>query len=177
MTIVGIVIFTSSVLFMSYRMVGVIAAFNEWTRLKNANPYSARAVEDALKILNEEEIALMTPLALALLSSAVALRSVKLKIVPKKCHYCGKWAKARRLTQTPDKAFHYHEACGAKGRQQRNRPVKSRAALMATVRVNPLIARVTSSSLHKLNTLVSIRGVAVRKKARSRARRHEASAV
>jgi hypothetical protein len=177
MTIVGIVIFTSSVLFMSYRMVGVIAAFNEWTRLKNANPYSARAVEDALKILNEEEIALMTPLALALLSSAVALRSVKLKIVPKKCHYCGKWAKPRRLTQTPDKAFHYHEACEAKGRQQRDRHVKSRAALMATVRANPLIARVTSSSLHKLNTLVSIRGVAVWKKARSRARRHEASAV
>ncbi len=114
-TIFGLVIFIGSVLFVAYRTAGVVAAYNEWARLKRANPYSAEAVESALEVLNQEETGLIAPLLFAVLSSAVALRSVELKIIPRKCHYCGKWAKPKNVRQTPDKAFYYHEKCEPKG--------------------------------------------------------------
>jgi hypothetical protein len=120
-TIVSLVILTASIVFLAYRAAEVVTAFDEWVRLKEAKPYSAQAVEKALKTLNEEETTLITPLLFAMLSSAVAFRSVKLKIIPKRCFYCGKWAKAKNVRQTPDKVFHYHEECKVRGRQCKSR--------------------------------------------------------
>ena len=83
---------------------------NIWADLKAAGTNSD-SVEEALRSLNNEEIALITPFGLTLLSFAAAFHSVELKIIQKKCFYCRKWAQAKNLKQTPDMAFYYHEKC------------------------------------------------------------------
>ncbi len=115
-TIVSLAILTISVLFLAYKVTGVVAALDKWVRLEATEPNS-EAAEEALQNLNNEEITLITPALLTLLSSAVAFHSLNLKIIPKKCFYCGKWARARNLKQTHDKAFYYHEECEANRKQ------------------------------------------------------------
>ena len=108
--IVSLVIFIISALCLSYQTTKVIAAMNVWADLKAADPNSY-PVEKALRSLNNEEITLITPFGLTLLSFAAAFHSVELKIIPKKCFYCRKWAQAKNVKQTPDRAFYYHEEC------------------------------------------------------------------
>lgn len=108
--IVSLVIFIISALYLSYQTTKAIAAMNIWADLKAADPNSD-AVEEALRSLNNEEITLITPFGLTLLSFAAAFHSVELRIIPKKCFYCRKWAQAKNVKQTPDRAFYYHEKC------------------------------------------------------------------
>jgi hypothetical protein len=110
--IVGLVTFIICALYLSQQTTKVIAAMSVWADLKaaDANP---NAVEEALRSLNNEEITLITPFGLTLLSFAAAFHSVKLKIIPRRCFYCRKWAQAKKVKQTPDRAFYYHEECEA----------------------------------------------------------------
>jgi type III secretory pathway component EscU len=115
--IVSLVIFVISALYSSYQTTKVMAAMNVWTDLKAADPYSD-AVEEALRSLNNEETTLITPFGLTLLSFAAAFHSIELKMIPKKCFYCRKWAQGKNVKQTPDRAFYYHEECETKKRKQ-----------------------------------------------------------
>jgi hypothetical protein len=115
--IVSLVIFVISAFYLSYQTTRVVAALNVWADLKAADPNS-NGVEEALRSLNGEEMALITPFGLTLLSSVAAFHSVELKIIPRKCFYCRKWAQAKSVRQTPDRAFYYHEECEAKKRKQ-----------------------------------------------------------
>jgi hypothetical protein len=110
--IISLVIFIISALCLSYQTTKVVTAINVWADLKTADPNSS-AAEEALRSLNNEEITLITPFGLTLLSFAAAFHSVELKIIPKKCFYCRKWAQAKNVKQTPDRAFYYHEECEA----------------------------------------------------------------
>jgi len=98
---------------LSYQTTKAIAAMNIWADLKAAGTNSD-SVEEALRSLNNEEIALITPFGLTLLSLAAAFHSVELKVTPRKCFYCRKWAQAKNVKQTPDRAFYYHEKCEAR---------------------------------------------------------------
>jgi ABC-type Fe3+ transport system permease subunit len=115
--IVSLVIFVISALYLSYQTTKVVAALNVWVDLKAANPNSD-GVEEALRSLNDEEIVLITPLGLTLLSFFAAFHSVRLKVVPRKCFYCRKWAQAKNVKQTSDRVFYYHEECEVKMRKQ-----------------------------------------------------------
>lgn len=109
-TIASLVILTVSTLFMAYHTTRVVTAMDRWVHLREVES-SSSAIEEALESLNNEEAMLITPIGLTLMSLVVAFHSVKLKIIPKKCFYCGKWAQARKVKQTPDKIFYYHEKC------------------------------------------------------------------
>lgn len=115
--IAGLVIFVISAIYLSYQTSKVIAALNVWTDLRAADPYSD-GVRGALRSLNDEEIALIAPFGLTLLAFFAAVHSVELKIIPRKCFYCRKWAQAKNVKQTPDRAFYYHQECEAKKRKQ-----------------------------------------------------------
>jgi hypothetical protein len=106
----SLVIFIICALCLSHQTTKVIAAMSVWADLKAADS-NPNAVEDALRRLNNEEITLITPFGLTLLSFAAAFHSVELKIIPRKCFYCRKWAQAKNVKQTPDRAFYYHEKC------------------------------------------------------------------
>jgi|GEM_PF-6458298 len=109
-TIVGIVILAISVFYLAHQTIRVVAAMDRWVAL-GAAWSSSGAVDEALESLNNEETMLIAPLGLTLLSFIVAFHAVKLKIIPKKCFYCGRWVHARSVKQTPDKIFCYHEDC------------------------------------------------------------------
>lgn len=108
--VVSLVIFIISALCFTHQATKVIAAMSVWADLKAAGS-NPNAVEEALRRLNNEEITLITPFGLTLLSFAAAFHSVKLKIIPRKCFYCRKWAQAKNVKQTPDRAFYYHVEC------------------------------------------------------------------
>lgn len=119
-TIVGIVILAISVFYLAHQTIRVVAAMDRWVALRAAGS-SSGAVDAALESINNEETMLIAPLGLTLLSFVVAFHSVKLKIIPKKCFYCGRWAHARNVKQTPDKIFCYHEDCEVNMKHDDNR--------------------------------------------------------
>jgi hypothetical protein len=111
--IVSLVILIISALCLSHQTTKVVAAMSVWANLKAADS-NPDAVEEALRRLNNEEMTLITPFGLTLLSLAAAFHSVELKVTPRKCFYCRKWAQAKNVKQTPDRAFYYHEKCEAR---------------------------------------------------------------
>jgi hypothetical protein len=114
--IVSLAILIISGLSLVYQTAIVVSAMDKWTRLRAAEPNSD-AVDEVLESLNNEEIMLIMPVGLTLISLAACFHSVKLEIIPKRCFYCGKWAHARHIRQTRDKLFHYHEECEVNKRQ------------------------------------------------------------
>jgi len=119
-TVVGIAILAISVFYLTHQTIRVVAAMDRWVTLRAAGS-SSGAVDAALESFNNEETMLIVPLGLTLLSFVVAFRSVKLKIIPKKCFYCGRWVHARNVKQTPDKIFCYHEDCEVNMKYDDNR--------------------------------------------------------
>ena len=109
-TIASIILLTVSALFLTFQTTRVVDAMNRWVHLKEAES-SSTEIEKALESLDKEEAALITPIGLTMISLTIAFHSVNLKITPKKCFYCGKWAQARKVQQTPDKIFHFHKKC------------------------------------------------------------------
>ncbi len=112
-TIASLILLTVSALFLTHQTIRVVAAMDRWVHLKEAES-SPSEIEKALESLDKEEAALITPIGLTMMVLVIAFRSVNLKIIPKKCFYCGKWTQARKVKQTPDKIFYFHEKCKVK---------------------------------------------------------------
>jgi len=108
--IASLVMLTVSILYLAYQSAKVVDAINVWSSSETkAQGYDA--VVKALHVVNDEEMKLIPPVALIAVFSAAAFRIADLKIIPRKCFYCGKWVHGRNAKQSPDKAFHYHEEC------------------------------------------------------------------
>lgn len=112
-TIASLILLTVSALFLTHQATRVVVAMDRWVHLKEAGS-SPIEIEKALESLDNEEAALITPIGFTIITLAIAFHSVNLMMIPKKCFYCGKWAQARKVQQTPDQIFHFHEKCKVK---------------------------------------------------------------
>ncbi len=108
-----LVMLTVSILYLAYQSAKVVDAISVWSS-PETKAQGHDAVVKALHVVNDEEMKLISPVALTALFSAAAFRIADLKIVPRKCFYCNEWVHGRNARQSPDKAFHYHEQCEPK---------------------------------------------------------------
>lgn len=106
-----------SFLYLSYQATRAAAMIDTWISLK-ARKADTNVIDEALRVVNREELALIPPIVLTAVFSVTAFRSISFKIIPQKCFYCGKWVQAKKAKQAPDKTFYYHEECEpAEGRR------------------------------------------------------------
>ncbi len=108
--ILSLVLLILSVVYLSYQAIRAATMIDVWIGLK-AREAGTNAIDEALRVVNREELALIPPIALTAVFSVTVFRSVSFKIIPQKCFYCGEWVQAKKAKQAPDKAFFYHEEC------------------------------------------------------------------
>jgi len=90
---------------LAYQAWRVIAAFDTWIYLKTEVHADSDAVGEALVLLNDEERILIPPMAFGLASTALVLKSVNPKILPRRCVYCGCWMMGKDARHSPDRLF------------------------------------------------------------------------
>ena len=108
-TVVVLLLLFASLTYLSLQLVRVSSAISAWATLKEHTV--GDEVDKALRVVNSEEMLSIPPMLLTTTASALAFRSVNLKIIPRQCYYCGRLVSAKKVRQPPDKSFFWCEGC------------------------------------------------------------------